>query len=231
MIASHYDDTLQFEQLIDDGTPVKKGNLAFHLHGSARSILSIERLLLNCMQRMSGIATLTSKYVDKLNGTGIVVLDTRKTTPLFRAVEKWAVRIGGGDNHRFGLYDMMMIKDNHIDFAGGIAPAIERANRYLADKNLRLNIEIETRNLDELSQVLQTGGVQRVMLDNYSPDDVRKAVKQIGGRFEVEISGGITLDTIRDYAVKGVDFISVGSITHSYKSMDLSLKAEYTHGH
>lgn len=227
MIVNFYDPEIKFEPLLPDGTPIKKGDLAFHLHGKAQSILSVERLLLNCMQRMSGVATLTSKFVEKLKGTNVKILDTRKTTPLFRAVEKWAVRIGGGDNHRFGLYDMIMIKDNHVDFAGGIPQAIDRVNRYLREKNLDLKIEIETRNIQEVQTVLETGHVHRIMLDNFKSEDIHQAVSKIGGKYEIEISGGITLDTIEQYAIDGVDFISVGAVTHSYKSLDLSLKAEF----
>jgi len=227
MIVNFYDADLKFEPILPDGTRVKKGDVAFHLHGKAQSILSVERLLLNCMQRMSGVATLTSKFVEKLKGTNVKILDTRKTTPLFRAAEKWAVAIGGGVNHRFGLYDMVMIKDNHVDFAGGIPQAIDRANRYLRENNLDLKIEIETRNIDEVNEVLQSGHVHRIMLDNFQPDDIHQAVQKIGGKYEIEISGGITLDTIQQYAIEGVDFISVGAVTHSYKSLDLSLKAEF----
>ena len=226
-IAHHYDNELKFEIVLLDGMRVKNGDIAFHMQGKVQSILAVERFMLNCMQRMSGIATLTSKFVEKLKGTNIKVLDTRKTTPLFRAAEKWAVRLGGGESHRYGLYDMIMIKDNHIDFAGGIPQAIERVNKYLREKDLDLRIEIETRNINEVQQVLETGHVHRIMLDNFKPADVSEAVNKIGGKYEIEISGGIKLDTISDYAIEGVDFISVGSITHSYKSLDLSLKAEF----
>jgi nicotinate-nucleotide pyrophosphorylase (carboxylating) len=226
MIAKYYDPTFELEILLADGAAVKKGDIAFHLRGKSQKILSVERLLLNCIQRMSGVATLTGKYVKAIEGTGAKILDTRKTTPLFRAVEKWAVLLGGGHNHRFGLYDMLMIKDNHIDYAGGIKQAIQRANAYLRTNNLQLAIEIETRNLDELGEVLSIGAVQRIMLDNYPMDDIKKAVKMISNKYETEISGGVTLESVRAYAETGVDFISVGSITHSYQSLDVSLKAE-----
>ncbi len=225
MIAHYFDSELQFDLLIADGSAIKAGDIAFILQGSVRSILSTERLMLNVMQRMSGIATLTSKYVQALEGSKTKILDTRKTTPLFRAAEKWAVNIGGGQNHRFGLFDMMMIKDNHIDYAGGIKAAIHKANEYLRFKNLDLKIEIETRTLDEVREVLSIGSIHRIMLDNFSPDSVRTAVEMINNIYETEISGGITLQNIKDYADCGADYISVGSITHSYRSLDLSLKA------
>jgi nicotinate-nucleotide pyrophosphorylase (carboxylating) len=227
MIAKHFDPSLNFKVHIEDGTAIKIGQTAFEIEGSARSILSTERLMLNVMQRMSGVATLTSKFVEALKGSKTKILDTRKTTPLFRVAEKWAVAIGGGYNHRFGLYDMIMIKDNHIDFAGGIKQAIYKANEYLRLNNLNLKIEIETRNLDEVREVLGIGAVHRIMLDNFSPDDIRIAVKMINDKYETEISGGITLDNINVYAHCGADFISVGAITHSYKSLDLSLKATH----
>ncbi len=211
--------------LLADGIRVEPGADAFVVEGPSRSILKAERLVLNFMQRMSGIATNTAKYVEKIKGTDARILDTRKTTPLLRELEKMAVRHGGGYNHRFGLYDMVMIKDNHVDFAGGITKAIDSANQYLSEKGLRLPVEIEVRNLNELKEVLQTGGVTRIMLDNFTPELLRKAVKLIYGRFETEASGGITLETIRDYAETGVDFISVGALTHHIKSLDLSLKA------
>ncbi|HOI88325.1 MAG TPA: carboxylating nicotinate-nucleotide diphosphorylase [Lentimicrobium sp.] len=211
--------------LLADGIVVEPGADAFVVEGPSRSILKAERLVLNFMQRMSGIATNTAKYVEKIKGTDARILDTRKTTPLLRELEKMAVRHGGGYNHRFGLYDMIMIKDNHVDFAGGITRAIESANHYMQEKGLRLPVEIEVRNLDELNEVLQTGGVTRIMLDNFSPELLRKAVELIYGRFETEASGGITLETIREYAETGVDFISVGALTHHIKSLDLSLKA------
>lgn len=227
LIAKHYDRTITFDLHLPDGSTVEPGQTAFVLSGSARSILSCERLMLNVMQRMSGVATLTSKFVKALQGSSTKVLDTRKTTPLFRAVEKWAVLIGGGHNHRFGLYDMMMIKDNHIDFAGGIRQAIQKANEYMRINKIDLKIEIETRNLDELNEVLTYGAVHRIMLDNYKPDDIKRAVEMINHKYETEISGGVTLDNIHEYAHCGADYISVGAITHSYKSLDLSLKAQF----
>lgn len=216
---------LKGEFLLKDGDEVKYGDIAFYVEGSAHSILKAERLLLNIMQRMSGIATVTNKYVKEIAGTNTKLLDTRKTTPLLRMLEKQAVRIGGGHNHRFGLYDMILIKDNHVDYAGGIMQAINNTTNYLKKNNLHLKIEIETRNLQELQQVLDRGGVDRIMLDNYSPENLKTAVQMINHRFETEASGGITLDNIRSYAETGVDFISVGALTHSVKSLDLSLKA------
>ena len=193
--------------------------------GKVRSLLQTERLMLNIMQRMSGIATMTNKYVKKLEGTKTHVLDTRKTTPGMRMLEKQAVKIGGGMNHRIGLFDMILLKDNHVDFAGGIANAINRCHDYLKEKGLDLKIEIEVRNMDELSQVLDRGGVNRIMLDNFTVEETRNAVDLIGGRYETESSGGITFDTIRDYAECGVDFVSVGALTHSVKGLDMSFKA------
>jgi nicotinate-nucleotide pyrophosphorylase (carboxylating) len=219
------DPNLKLNVFLQDGTPVKYGEVAFEVEGSSRSILTAERLVLNCMQRMSGIATKTREIVDLLQGTNTKVLDTRKTTPGLRYLEKWAVRIGGGVNHRFGLYDMILIKDNHVDYAGGIRQAIESANQYLIDTGKKLAIEIEVRNLDELAQVLQTGSVNRILIDNFNFDNLRQAVAMIQGRFITEASGGITIDNIREYADCGVDYISVGALTHSVKSLDLSLKA------
>lgn len=224
-LFNEFDSTFIFHQLINDGENVKPGDIVFKIEGSSRSLLSVERLVLNVMQRMSAIATLTNKYVVALNGLNTKVLDTRKTTPLIRFLEKEAVLIGGGKNHRMGLYDMIMIKDNHIDFAGGIEKAIVKTKEYLNRKNLNLEIEVETRNLLEVSEVLKTGGVDRIMLDNFNYEDLRKAVKLIDGKYKTEASGGITLDTLRNYAECGVDFISVGAITHSVKNLDLSLKA------
>lgn len=224
-ICNRVDKQLNLRPLLMDGAMVSPGDVAFTLNGSSRSILLAERVLLNFMQRMSGIATLTRAFVDAVEGTGCRVLDTRKTTPCLRQVEKWAVRIGGGTNHRMGLYDMMMIKDNHADFAGGIDHAIKRAIAYQAEKGLNIPIEVEVRNLKELAKVLDTGGIQRIMLDNFPLDDLRAAVKRIGGRFPTEASGGITLKTARSYAATGVDFISVGALTHSAVCLDLSLKA------
>ncbi len=224
-VAAYSDPALSFRILREDGSPVKKGDIAFHLLGPTRSILTVERVLLNFMQRMSGIATMTRRFVDAVDGTGCQVLDTRKTTPGLRGVEKWAVRIGGGRNHRHGLYDMIMIKDNHHDFAGGIPKAIEAARSYLARTGRDLPIEVETRDLLEVEQVLATGGVQRIMLDNFDPTRLREAVALIDRRVETEASGGITLHTVRSFAETGVDFVSVGAITHSVPSLDLSLKA------
>jgi nicotinate-nucleotide pyrophosphorylase (carboxylating) len=210
---------------VEDGTSVKPGDVAFTVEGSAQSILTAERLVLNCMQRMSGIATRTRHFADLIAGTRARLLDTRKTTPNFRLLEKWAVRIGGGENHRIGLYDMIMLKDNHVDMAGGIEQAILRTKDYLRVRNKSLKIEIETRNLAEVNEVLRVGGVDFIMLDNMTPDVMREAVKLIGGRFQTEASGGINENTIRAVAETGVDFISVGALTHAVKSVDLSLKA------
>lgn len=220
-----FDPTLHMEVLINDGAEVHKGDIAFVVSGKIQSLLQTERLMLNIMQRMSGIATMTHRYMQELKGTSTHVLDTRKTTPGMRMLEKEAVRIGGGMNHRIGLFDMILLKDNHVDFAGGITQAIDRCHKYLKDKNLDLKIEIEVRNFDELNQVLTHGGVNRIMLDNFSVQDTAKAVKLIDHRFETESSGGITLDTIRQYALCGVDFVSVGALTHSVKGLDLSFKA------
>ena len=224
-VFARFDPTMQVEVLIGDGAHVKKGDIAMVVTGKVRSLLQTERLMLNIMQRMSGIATMTDKYVERLKGTHTRVLDTRKTTPGMRMLEKAAVKIGGGVNHRIGLFDMILLKDNHVDFAGGIANAINRCHEYLKEKGKDLKIEIEVRNFDELQQVLDMGGVDRIMFDNFSVEDTRKAVKMIGGRFETESSGGITFDTLRDYAECGVDFISVGALTHSVKGLDMSFKA------
>ena len=224
-VFARFDPTLQVDVLITDGTPVKVGDIAMVVTGKTRSLLQTERLMLNIMQRMCGIATMTSKYVKLLEGTGTRVLDTRKTTPGLRILEKQAVKIGGGMNHRIGLFDMILLKDNHIDFAGGIANAINRCHEYLKENNLDLKIEIEVRDFDELQQVLDCGGVNRIMLDNFTPEDTLKAVKIIDHRYETESSGGITFDTIRSYAEQGVDFISVGALTHSVKGLDMSFKA------
>ncbi len=226
-IFKKYDPSLKIDVRIIDGTPVKKGDIAFTVTGSSRSILATERLVLNFMQRMSGIATQTNKIVSLLEGTSTRLLDTRKTTPCIRYMEKWAVRIGGGENHRFALYDMIMLKDNHIDYAGGIKPAIERTQAYLKESGKNLKVEIEVRDFDELNQVLAIGGVDRIMLDNFTVEQLEEALKLIPSHYETEASGGITIDTIRDYAETGVDFISVGALTHSFKSLDLSLKAEF----
>lgn len=225
LVLKTFDSSLQINQILSDGAFVRKGDIAFTVSGSARSILTAERLCLNIMQRMSGIATATSQLVKKLEGTHCKLLDTRKTTPLNRWLEKEAVRIGGGTNHRFGLYDMIMIKDNHADYAGGISAAIQRTKAYLNEQNLQLKIEVETRNLEEVKEVLQNLPVDRIMLDNFTPDRIQEAIQLINGRCETEASGGITFETIRDYALAGVDYISVGALTHSVKSFDLSLKA------
>lgn len=224
-VFRRFDPTMQVEVLMGDGTRVKKGDIAMIVTGKVRSLLQTERLMLNIMQRMSGIATMTHRYVERVAGTRCHILDTRKTTPGMRILEKQAVKIGGGMNHRIGLFDMILLKDNHIDFAGGIVNAIRRCHEYLKAKGLDLKIEIEVRDFDELQQVLNEGGVDRIMLDNFTPADTRKAVAIINHRYEVESSGGITYDTIRDYAEQGVDFISVGALTHSVKGLDLSFKA------
>jgi len=219
------DTNLKLNILINDGAPIKPGDIAFEVEGDAQGLLKAERLVLNCMQRMSGIATETRRIVDIIKDTHAKVLDTRKTTPGMRYLEKWAVRIGGGVNHRFGLYDMILIKDNHVDYAGGIKEAIEKANSYLKEQNKNLAIEIEVRNLNELGMVLQTGGINRILLDNFNFQDLREAVKIIQGRYITEASGGITIKNVREYAGCGVDYISIGALTHSVKSLDLSLKA------
>lgn len=224
-VFARFDPTMQVEVLINDGAQVKKGDIAMVVTGKVRSLLQTERLMLNIMQRMSGIATMTAKYVERLKGTKTHVLDTRKTTPGMRMLEKQAVKIGGGMNHRIGLFDMILLKDNHVDFAGGIANAINRCHEYLKEKGLDLKIEIEVRNFDELRQAMECGGINRIMLDNFSVEDTKKAVEIVAGRYEIESSGGITFDTIRDYAECGVDFISVGALTHSVKGLDMSFKA------
>ncbi len=224
-VFKEFDPELQMTVFINDGAEVNPGDIAFVVEGKIQSLLQTERLMLNIMQRMSGVATRTREYVRLLEGTSTRVLDTRKSTPGLRKLEKEAVKIGGGVNHRMGLFDMIMLKDNHVDFAGGIANAIERARNYCQDKGKNLKIEIEVRNFDELNQVLSIGGVDRIMLDNFSVANTRKAVEMIAGRFETESSGGITLSTLRDYAACGVDYISVGALTHSIKSLDMSFKA------
>lgn len=218
--------SLQITFFKRDSEVVKKGEIAFFVEGTAQSILSAERLVLNCMQRMSGIATYAHRLCKLIEGTSAQLMDTRKTTPNFRLMEKWAVAIGGGKNHRFALYDMVMLKDNHVDMAGGIRAAIENTQTYLRDKNKDLKIEIETRNLQEVEEVLNVGGVDIIMLDNMSVDDMKKAVELIGGKYKTEASGGITEATLRSVAECGVDYISVGALTHSVKSLDLSLKVE-----
>lgn len=224
-IFHRFDPEMKMEVYINDGAHVKPGDIAFVVEGKVQSLLQTERLMLNVMQRMSGIATITGEYVKLLEGTKCRVLDTRKTTPGMRLMEKDAVRIGGGCNHRIGLFDMILLKDNHIDFAGGIPQAVSRAQEYCKAKGKNLKIEVEVRNFDELNQVLALEGVDRVMLDNFSVENTRKAVETVGGRLEVESSGGITFDTIRSYAECGVDYVSVGALTHSVKSLDMSFKA------
>jgi len=224
-IFAAVDAELKVQVLLQDGSKVKVGDIGLTVSGSTHSILIAERLVLNCMQRMSGIATKTHRIVSLLKNTKTKILDTRKTTPGLRYIEKWAVRIGGGVNHRIGLYDMILIKDNHVDYAGGISNAIKAAHDYLLTKGKNLQIEIEVRNLDELSEVMAIGGVDRIMLDNFSFDNLRAAVKLIDGQFITEASGGITEENVSEYAACGVDFISMGALTHSVKSLDISLKA------
>lgn len=224
-IFKKVDANLIVKLLKQDGDAVAYGDVVLEITGSSRSMLTAERTVLNFIQRLSGVASLTSKYVAELKGLHTQILDTRKTTPGMRLLEKYAVKVGGGANHRIGLYDMILIKDNHVDFSGGIESAILRTQKYLKDNNLNLKIEIETRTLDEVKQVLAIGGVHRIMLDNFSPDLLREAVKLIDGKYETEASGGITLQTLRSYAETGVDFISSGALTHSVKAMDLSMRA------
>ena len=228
-IASYFDSSLKFDFFMNDGDAIKPGDIAFEISGSARSILTTERLILNCMQRMSGIATQTKSIVKLIEGTNTTLLDTRKTTPGLRFLEKWAVKIGGGQNHRFGLYDMIMIKDNHVDFAGGIKQALEAVQKYKLSKKLNLKVELEVRNEKELDEALAIGGFDRVMLDNFSPEQIKLVLPKIPNTIETEASGGITLETIRNYAETGVQFISVGALTHSVKSLDLSLKSTFNH--
>ncbi len=225
MVFEFVDPTLNFEAILCDGDLVKYGDIAFYISGKSQSILKAERLVLNAMQRMSAIATKTAEYVEKLKGTGTNILDTRKTTPGIRALEKWAVRIGGGVNHRFALYDMIMLKDNHIDFSGGVSKAIEKTNIYLKENKLDLKIIVEARNLEEIEEILKNKNVHRILIDNFNYEDTRKAVAMIGDQCQTESSGGITLDTLRPYAECGVDYISSGALTHSVYNMDLSLKA------
>ena len=225
MILEYVDKNLKIETFITDGTPVKYGDVIFQVVGSSQAILKAERLVLNSMQRMSAIATKTKKYVDLLEGTKTQILDTRKTTPGFRACEKWAVKIGGGENHRFALYDMIMLKDNHIDFAGGITLAIKKTKDYLAANNLDLKIIVEARNLQEIKEILESDGIYRILIDNLDFEDTKKAVALIGNKCQTESSGNINEKTIRAYAECGVDFISSGALTHSIYNMDLSLKA------
>jgi nicotinate-nucleotide pyrophosphorylase (carboxylating) len=223
-IFNKIDNSLEFKSNFIDGNEIKKGDTVFTVVGKSISILTAERLVLNFMQRLSGVATQSKKISNLLIGFHTKVLDTRKTTPGMRLFEKYAVKIGGSFNHRIGLYDMIMLKDNHIDFAGGIKKAIEKTHDYLKEHNLNLNIEVETRNLDEVQQVLNVGGIQRIMLDNFTPELLKEAITLIDGKFETEASGGITIETIQSFAASGVDFISVGALTHSAKSIDLSLK-------
>lgn len=224
-VFAYVDKDLKVETLITDGSPVKHGDIVFYVEGSSQSILKAERLVLNAMQRMSAIATKTKEFVNLLEGTGTKILDTRKTTPGIRALEKWAVKIGGGENHRFALYDMIMLKDNHIDFAGGITKAIEKTKQYLKDTNRDLKIIVEARNLEEIAEILKTDGVYRILIDNFNYQDTKKAVALIGDQCLTESSGGINEKTIRNYAECGVNFISSGALTHSVYNMDLSLKA------
>jgi nicotinate-nucleotide pyrophosphorylase (carboxylating) len=224
-IFHHFDATMKTDVFIPDGAEVKKGDIAFTVEGKVQSLLQTERLVLNVMQRMSGIAATTRRYVKALEGFKTQVLDTRKTTPGMRIMEKEAVRIGGGVNHRIGLFDMILLKDNHVDFAGGIEQAITCAQSYLQEKGKDLKIEIEVRNFDELEEALRVGGIDRIMLDNFDTTDTKEAVRRISGRYETESSGGITFETLRSYAECGVDYISVGALTHSVKSLDMSLKA------
>jgi nicotinate-nucleotide pyrophosphorylase (carboxylating) len=226
-IFNTIDNSAKIDSYLNDGNVVKYGDIAFSVTGNAQKILQSERLALNFMQRMSGIATLTSKYVEKAEGTKAKVLDTRKTSPGLRYFEKEAVRIGGGTNHRFGLYDLIMIKDNHVDFAGGITKALEQTTQYLKSKDLNIKIEVETRNFIEIEEVLKSGIANRIMLDNFTVDNTKSAVNLINGACEIESSGGINLNTISDYAKCGVDYISVGALTHQINSLDLSLKADF----
>lgn len=219
------DPSVRLDVQIEDGTRIKPGDVAFFVEGPSQSLLKAERLVLNSMQRMSAIATKTASFVDKLKDTGTKILDTRKTTPGIRALEKWAVKIGGGENHRFALYDMIMLKDNHIDFAGGIKPAILKTQQYLKEKDLDLKIIVEARSFKEINQILEVGGIYRILIDNFNFEDTKKAVQLIDGRFQTESSGGITLETVAKYAETGVDYISSGALTHSVHNLDLSLKA------
>lgn len=225
MVFNYIDKDLKIETLIEDGQKVKKKDIVFYVEGSSRSILMAERLVLNAMQRMSAIATKTNEYAEILKGTKTRILDTRKTTPGIRALEKWAVKIGGGENHRFALYDMIMLKDNHIDFAGGVSAAIKKTKKYLQEKNLDLKIIVEARNLTEIEEILQHDGIYRILIDNFNYEQTRKAVQLINNKCQTESSGGITLETVRTYADCGVDFVSSGALTHSIYNMDLSLKA------
>lgn len=225
MVFTYIDESLVMEPVLKDGDSIKKGDIAFYLEGSSRSILKAERLVLNAMQRMSAIATKTNEFASRLEGTKTKILDTRKTTPGIRALEKWAVTIGGGENHRFGLFDMIMLKDNHIDFAGGITEAIRKTRDYLNSKNLDLKIIVEARDMEEIEEILQCEGIYRILIDNFNFEDTRKAVKLINNKCQTESSGGITLESVRKYAECGVDYVSSGALTHSVYNMDMSLKA------
>lgn len=224
LIFQEVDSSLNVQQILHDSDKVNIGDIAFTVEGKIQSILMAERLVLNCMQRMSGIATVTNQMATALEPFGIKILDTRKTTPLNRHIEKWAVRIGGGANHRFGLYDMILIKDNHVDSAGGIKNALIKAKQFVQENNLSIPIEIETRSIKEIEEALATGIPDRIMLDNFKPSTIREAIKLIDGKCEIEVSGGITKDNLLDYAIEGIDYISMGALTHSVKSLDLSLK-------
>jgi len=225
IVFQRLDPGMQFEQRLDDGTRVEPGDVAFYVEGSLRSLLQAERIILNIMQRMSGVATQTAVYADRISRFRTKVLDTRKTTPGMRVLDKMAVRIGGGENHRMGLFDMILLKDNHIDFAGGIIPAIRGAKSYLETRGMRIPIECEVRSLEDIDLVFEAGGVDRIMFDNFTPEQTRLAVEKVAGRCETESSGGITLETLEEYAACGVDFISVGALTHQIRSLDMSLKA------
>ncbi len=225
MVFRRLDSEVTFEKVLEDGAHVVPGDVAFYVEGKERTMLQAERIVLNIMQRMTGVATQTAKYVECIAGTGCRVLDTRKTTPGMRVLDKMAVKIGGGENHRIGLFDMILLKDNHIDFCGGVAKAIRQVHAYLEQKGKKLPIEVEVRTMEDIDEALGVGGIDRIMLDNFSVEQTREAVRKIDGRVEIESSGGITFDTIRDYAECGVDFISVGALTHQIKSVDLSLKA------
>jgi nicotinate-nucleotide pyrophosphorylase (carboxylating) len=225
IIFKKFDHFIKFEKVLDDGHKVNKGDIVFFVEGKAISILQAERLVLNIMQRMSGIATQTNTYVEKIKGFKTKILDTRKTTPGMRLLDKYAVKIGGGENHRIGLFDMILIKDNHIDYAGGIENALEKTHSYLKEHNKNLKIEIEARSFEDIKRILKYGGIDRILLDNFTPEQTREAVQIIAGRVEIESSGNITLENIRDYAACGVDYISIGALTHQIKSLDLSLKA------
>ena len=225
LIFKEVDAEIKFEQLLNDGSKIKNGDIAFTVSGEVKSILRAERVVLNFMHRMSGIATHTALFVERVKGTKAKILDTRKTTPALRYFEKWAVRIGGGHNHRYGLFDRIMIKDNHIDFCGGISEAIEAVKNYQKKNKLNLPVEIEARNLHDVNTILEVGEVDRIMFDNFTPDLMKQAVEMVNGKYETEASGGITLETVRSFAETSVDYISVGALTHSSKSLDLSLKA------